>query len=601
MPYAQVNNLDYQQIKAALKDYLKANSANGELLDYDYEGSVISNLLDLLSYNTYYTAFNTNMVANEIFLDSATLRDNVVMLAKQLGYRPRSVTSPSTNIDFNVTIEGTAPSSLILKAGSAFTTIFDDNLYQYSILQDIRTTVSNGVAEFRNISIKEGIYITTGFTVNQSSNSQKFTLRNQNIDTSTITVKVFSSETLSEYKIYEVADNILDINAKSEIFFIDETEDEQYQISFGDGVFGNSLINNQFIQITYLTTNGAASNGANSFIFNGILQDDTGNAFTTVVDIVETPSNTSGGEEIESIKKIKKNAPKIYSSQQRAVTKEDYAALIRKIYPATSDVYVYGGEEDLPPEYGTVKIVIKPKNAEYLTTSTKRIILENLKKYSVASVRPFIIDASILYIELTSNIFYNSSATTKTTAAIRSFVIEALEKYLYESETEKFNGKFRYSKVVSAVDNSDPSITSNLTYLRMRKDFYPIINTPSYYEICYQNSFDRDCDDVTVYSTGFIVREYPTETVYMEDRNGVMVIYKIDSQTKNKIVLNREAGYVDYNKGEVKLYNITIIKGTYANNKIELRTIPLENDIIAKRESYLDVDVSKSTFTVRPE
>ena len=468
-------------------------------------------------------------------------------------------------------------------------------------MQDIRTTVSNGVAEFRNISIKEGIYITTGFTVNQSSNSQKFTLRNQNIDTSTITVKVFSSETSSVYKIYEVADNILDINAKSEIFFIDETEDEQYQISFGDGVFGNSLINNQFIQITYLTTNGAASNGANSFIFNGILQDDTGNAFTTVVDIVETPSNTSGGEEIESIKKIKKNAPKIYSSQQRAVTKEDYAALIRKIYPATSDVYVYGGEEDLPPEYGTVKIVIKPKNAEYLTTSTKRIILENLKKYSVASVRPFIIDASILYIELTSNIFYNSSATTKTTAAIRSFVIEALEKYLYESETEKFNGKFRYSKVVSAVDNSDPSITSNLTYLRMRKDFYPIINTPSYYEICYQNSFDRDCDDVTVYSTGFIVREYPTETVYMEDRNGVMVIYKIDSQTKNKIVLNREAGYVDYNKGEVKLYNITIIKGTYANNKIELRTIPLENDIVAKRESYLDVDVSKSTFTVRPE
>lgn len=601
MPYAQVNNLDYQQIKAALKDYLKANSANGELLDYDYEGSVISNLLDLLSYNTYYTAFNTNMVANELFLDSATLRDNVVMLAKQLGYRPRSVTSPSTNIDFNVTIEGTAPTSLILKSGSAFTTIFDDSLYQYSVLQDIRTTVSNGVAEFRNISIKEGIYITTGFTVNQSSNSQKFTLRNQNIDTSTITVKVFSSETSSEYKIYQAADNILDINAKSEIFFIDEVEDKQYEISFGDGVFGNSLVNNQFVQITYLTTNGASSNGANSFVFNGILQDETGNVFTTNVGIVGTPSNTSGGEEVESIKKIKKNASKIYSSQQRAVTKEDYAALVRKIYPATSDVYVYGGEEEMPPEYGTVKIVIKPKNADYLTASTKRIILDNLKKYSVASVRPSVIDASILYIELTSNIFYNSAATTKTTTAIRSSVIEALEKYLYESETEKFNGKFRYSKVVSAVDNSDPSITSNLTYLRMRKDFYPIINTPSYYEICYQNSFDRDCDDVTVYSTGFIVREYPNETVYLEDRNGIIVIYKIDSQTKNKIVLNREAGYVDYNKGEVKLYNITIIKGTYSNNKIELRTIPRENDIVAKRESYLDVDVSKSTFTVRPE
>jgi hypothetical protein len=601
MPYAQINNLDYQQIKAALKDYLKANSANGELLDYDYEGSVISNLLDLLSYNTYYTAFNTNMVANELFLDSATLRDNVVMLAKQLGYRPRSVTSPSTNISFNISFQGTAPSSIILKAGSAFTTIFDDGLYQYSVLQDIRTTVSNGVAQFSNISIKEGIYITNSFTVNQSSNSQKFTLKNQNIDTSTIRVKVFTSENSTEYKIYQAADNILEINSNSKIYFIDEIEDEQYEIVFGDGVFGRKLLNNEYVQITYLTTNGSASNGANSFIFNGILQDDTGNLFTTVVDIVGTPDNTSGGEEIESIRKIKKNAPKIYSSQQRAVTKEDYAALVRKIYPSTSDVYVYGGEEELPPEYGTVKIVIKPKNADYLTSSTKRTILEELKKYSVASVRPFIMDPSILYVELTSSIFYNSSITTKTTEAIRSLVIEALEKYLYESETEKFNGKFRYSRVVSAIDNSDPSITSNLTYLRMRKDFYPIINTPSYYEICFQNSFDKECDDVTVYSTGFVVREYPNETVYLEDRDGTMVIYKIDSQTKNKIVLNREAGYADYAKGEVKLYNITIIKGTYSNNKIELRTIPKENDIVAKRESYLDVDISKSTFTVRPE
>jgi hypothetical protein len=601
MPYAQINNLDYQQIKAALKDYLKANSANGELLDYDYEGSVISNLLDLLSYNTYYTAFNTNMVANELFLDSATLRDNVVMLAKQLGYRPRSVTSPSTNISFNISFQGTAPSSIILKAGSAFTTIFDDGLYQYSVLQDIRTTVSNGVAQFSNISIKEGIYITNSFTVNQSSNSQKFTLKNQNIDTSTIRVKVFTSENSSQYKIYQAADNILQINSNSEIYFIDEIEDEQYEIVFGDGVFGRKLLNNEYVQITYLTTNGSASNGANSFIFNGILQDDTGNLFTTNVDIVGTPDNTSGGEEIESIRKIKKNAPQIYSSQQRAVTKEDYAALVRKIYPSTSDVYVYGGEEELPPEYGTVKIVIKPKNADSLTSSTKRTILGELKKYSIASVRPFVIDPSILYVELTSSIFYNSSITTKTTEAIRSLVIEALEKYLYESETEKFNGKFRYSRVVSAIDNSDPSITSNLTYLRMRKDFYPIVNTPSYYEICFQNSFDKECDDVTVYSTGFVVREYPNETVYLEDRDGTMVIYKIDSQTKNKIVLNREAGYVDYAKGEVKLYNITIIKGTYSNNKIELRTIPKENDIVAKRESYLDVDISKSTFTVRPE
>jgi len=601
MPYAQLNNLDFQQIKQTLKDYLKANSANGDLLDYDYEGSVINNLLDLLAYNTYYTAFNTNMVANEVFLDSATLRDNVVSLAKQLGYRPRSITSPSTNINFNVAFDGTPPSSIILKAGSAFTTIFDDSAYQYSVIDDVRTSVTNGVAEFRDVFIKEGTYVTTSFTVNESSTSQRFVLRNQGIDTSTIRVRVYPSQNDSNYTLYQAADNILNLNAQSLVYFVSEIEDEQYELIFGDGIFGRKLENNEYIQITYLTTTGPASNGANSFVFNGILQDETGNIFTTDVSIVGVPENTSGGEDIESINKIKKNAPKLYSAQERAVTKEDYAALVRKLYPATSDVYVYGGEEELPPEYGTVKIVIKPKNAESLTPSTKKKILDDLKKYSVASVRPFIIDPSILYIELTSRIFYNSLSTSKTTEVIRSLVIEVLENYLSVSETEKFNGKFRHSKAVSAIDNADPSITSNLTNLRLRKDFYPILNTPSYYEICFQNVLDLECDESTVYSTGFVIREYPNDIVYLEDRFGVMVIYKLDSQTQQKVVLKPDVGYVDYLNGEVKLYDITIIKGSYSNNKIELRVIPKNNDILAKRESYLDVDISKSTFTVSPE
>jgi hypothetical protein len=601
MPYAQLNNLDFQQIKQTLKDYLKANSANGDLLDYDYEGSVINNLLDLLAYNTYYTAFNTNMVANEIFLESATLRDNVVSLAKQLGYRPRSITSPSTTIDFNVAFEGTVPPSAILRAGSAFTTIFDDSAYQYSVIDDVRTSVTNGVAEFRNVLIKEGTYVTTSFTVNESSTSQRFILRNQGIDTSTIRVRVYSGQNNTSYTLYQAADNILNLSATSLVYFISEIEDEQYELIFGDGVFGRKLENNEFVEITYLTTTGPASNGANSFVFNGILEDESGNIFTTEVSIVGVPENTSGGEEIESINKIKKNAPKVYSAQERAVTKEDYAALIRKIYPATSDVYVYGGEDEMPPEYGTVKIVVKPRNAESMTPSTKRQILENLKKYSVASVRPFIVDPSILYIELTSNIFYNSSSTTKTSEVIRSLVIEVLENYLAVSETEKFNGKFRYSKVVGSIDNADASITSNLTEVRLRKDFYPIVNTPSYYEICFQNSLDVECDTSTVYSTGFVTREYPNDTVYLEDRGGVMVIYKLDSQTKQKVVLNPDVGYVDYKKGEIKLFNLTIIKGSYSTNKIEIRVIPRENDILAKRECYLDVDISKSTFTVRPE
>jgi len=596
MPYTQVNNLDYLQIKATLKDYLKAQT---DFTDYDYEGSVISHLLDVLAYNTYYTAFNTNMVVNELFLDSATLRDNVVSLAKQLGYRPRSVTSPSTAITFNATFNGTAPDTITLKAGSAFTTIFDDTLYQYSIIDDVKANVVNGEANFSDVTIKEGTYLKSYYTVNTTLKSQKFILTNRNIDTSTIRVKVFPNVTSTSYELYRPADNVLSVTPSSRVFFIEEIEDENYEIVFGDGIFGRKLENNEYIEISYLTTSGPASNGATAFVFNGILADSNNNTnYTINVTITTTPDKTSGGEDIESIDKIKKNATKMYGAQDRAVTAEDYAALIRKIYPATSDIIIFGGEEDNPPQYGKVKIVVKPKNTAQLTAYAKNEILKELKKYAVASVRPEIMDPSIIYVEMISKIFYDSNKTTLTPEKIKTLVIETLEKYIASSDTEKFNGKFRYSKFVGSIDNAENSITSNLTSVRLRKDFYPALNATYYYELCFQNAFDEECELSTVYSTGFTVREYPNDTVYLEDRAGKMVLYRLDTQTGDKIVLNREIGTVDYAKGEVKLYDVTIIKGTYSDNKIELRVIPLENDITASREVYLDVDIAKSSFTV---
>lgn len=599
MPYTQVNNLDYLQIKAALKDYLKAQT---DITDYDYEGSVISHLLDVLAYNTYYTAFNTNMVVNELFLDSATLRDNVVSLAKQLGYRPRSVTSPSTNISFRATFTGTAPDTITLKAGAAFTTIFDDTLYQYSVLEDVKANVIGGIADFTNVSIKEGTYLKAYFTVNTNLKSQKFILSNPFIDTSTIRVKVFPNSSSTSFEIYRPADNVLNVTPTSRVFFIEEVEDENYEIMFGDGIFGRKLENNEYIEITYLTTNGPASNGATSFVFNGILADTFGNTgFTINVSVPSAPEGTSGGEDIESIDKIKKNAPKMYGAQDRAVTADDYEAIIRRIYPATSDIIIFGGEEDNPPQYGKVKIVVKPRNTASLTTYTKRSIIQELKKYCVASITPEIMDPSIIYIEVISNVFYDTNKTTLTPDKIKSLVVETVEKYILSSDIEKFNGKFRYSKIVGSIDNAENSITSNLTRIVLRKDFYPILNASSYYELCFQNAFDAECDISTVYSTGFVVEEYPSDTVYLEDRAGKMVLYRLDAQTGDKIVLNREQGIVDYVKGEVKLYNLSVVKGTYNDNKIELRVVPLKNDITASREVYLDVDIPRSTFTVVQE
>lgn len=599
MPYAQVNNLDYANIKTALKEYLKAQT---DFTDYDYEGSVISNLLDVLAYNTYYTAFNTNMVVNELFLDSATLRDNVVALAKQLGYRPRSITSPSTSIDFDVTFQGTTPSTIFLKAGSAFTTIFDDTLYQYSIVEDIKTTVSGNTAQFRGVEIKEGTYLKNYFTFDASLKSQRFILTNPFVDTSTIRVRVYPNSTSTSFEVYQLADNILNVSPISKVFYITEIEDEKYEITFGDGIFGRKLENGEYIEISYLTCNGPASNGANLFVFNGVLEDTNGSsAYTVNVSVVGTPDNTSGGEEIESIDRIKVNAPKMYGTQDRAVTPEDYAAILQKLYPATSDIIVFGGEEDNPPQFGKVRIAIKPQNFPRLTSSTKQRLIKELKKYSIASITPEIIDPSIIYIELISRVFYDRNKTNLRGERIRSLVIGVLENYINSSDTEKFNGKFRYSKFVAAIDNAENSITSNLTQIRLRKDFYPILNTPSYYELCFQNSFDRDIDQTTVYSTGFTVREFPNFTVYLEDRNGRIVLYRLDPQTSDKIVLNQNIGTVDYIKGEVKLYNLSITKGTYSDNKIELRVIPLENDITASREVYLDVDIQNSTFTVIEE
>ena len=367
------------------------------------------------------------MVVNELFIDSATLRDNVVSIAKQLGYRPKSATSPTAYISFNINYTNpTTDTELILQAGTGFISSYDNNVYSYVVTDDVLAQVINNVATFTNVPIREGTLLTNTFTVNTAIKSQRFILDNQDIDTNTIRVQVYpGGGSFSEE--YKIADNILGVDGDSKVFFLDEIEDQRYEILLGDGVLGKKVSNNSRIEVSYLTTAGPESNGVKTFVFTGVVQNPNGvspNAFTTTVTST-TPS--SGGEEIESTSKIKYTAPKAYGTQDRAVTAQDYEAIVRKVYPATSDIIIFGGEDQDPPEYGKVFIVLKPTDASYLTSLTKSQIIADLKKYVVASVEPRIVDPSILYVEMTSKIHYNSGVTDQTPSNIRDKVISSIQ------------------------------------------------------------------------------------------------------------------------------------------------------------------------------
>ena len=603
MPYSQLNQLDFNNIKNSLKEYLRANS---DFTDYDFEGSTLSQLLDVLAYNTYYTAFNTNMVVNEMFLDSATLRDNVVAIAKQLGYRPKSATASKAVVTANLSYTSpNAPTTAVIRRGKAFTAIFDNTVYQYSVLDDVKTPVNNGIAIFENVEIYSGNIVTDFHTVQSVMRNQRFLLKNQNIDTTTIRVKVFQSQQSTAFELYDYAENILNVNPESKVFFLTEIEDENYEVKFGDGVFGRKLLNGEYIEISYLTTPGPATNGAKIFSFNALVEDQDStvtniNALAINVNNIQTVSASSGGEFSESLDRIKFNAAKSYATQDRAVTAEDYKAIVRNLYPSVADITAFGGEEDSPPEYGVVKIVIKPKYATTFTSFTKNELEKKLKKYSVASVTPKIVDPSILYVELTSKIYYDTNLTTYKSDKIKSLTIRNIENYIVLSDTEKFNGKFRYSKFVGVIDDSDTSIKSNLTSITMRKDFYPAINSKFYYEICFKNPIMQD-DMPTITSTGFTVREFPLDTVYIEDRSGKLVLYKLDSITGDKKVLRPNLGEIDYATGELRMYDLIILKGSFNDDKIEIRAMPAENDIVSAREMFLDVDITKSKFTIIQE
>lgn len=597
MPFTKFNNLDFDQIKTSIKDYLRANS---NFTDFDFEGSNFSVLIDTLAYNTYITAFNSNMVANESFLDSATLRENVVSIARTIGYIPASKASAKAEVIITINSVADTP-TLTLNAGTVCLANYDSTAYNFSIPENITTNLKNGTAIFGSITnpviLYEGTFLKNQFTVDTSIN-QRFIVDNDSVDASTIKVYVKGPADSGLGIEYTRTDNILNLDKNSRIYLIQEVKDEKYEIIFGDGLFGKKLENNSVVTITYITTSGLDGNGPSSFSFSGSLTKASGQNVIFDDVNVSTISKASSGGNIESIDSIKYYAPRLYSSQYRAVTARDYESIIKSIYPNAQAVSVVGGEELSPPQYGKVFVSIKPKSGFYVSDFDKRSILFNLKNYSLSGVSQEIIDLKVLYIELDSSVYYNSTQVT-TADNLKTNILNALDSYSSSLNLNKFGGRFKYSKVLQIIDNVDNAITSNITKIIIRRDLRAQINQFAQYELCYGNKFHINEKGFNIKSTGFKISGV-ADTVYLTDvpnkdssgnldgsGKGVISVIKIsEGMTKYPVVI-KSAGTVDYTNGEIILNTINITSTERPNNIIEVQAFPESNDIVGLRDLYL--------------
>ena len=625
MPFTKFTNLDFDQIKTSIKDYLRANST---FSDFDFEGSNFSVLIDTLAYNTYITAFNSNMIVNESFLDSATLRENVVSLARNIGYVPRSRTAARATISFTVSTTEDTP-TLTLQRGLVCVGTANDTTYTFSIPENITATVVNGVASFDNISVYQGTYLTKRFDYDGSLD-QRFILNNSYIDTSTLSVYVRKTSESGLGIEYSAIDNILGTTSDSRIYILQEVQDEKYEIKFGDGIIGKKLGDyvggdGTVVTANYIITDGEEGNGASVFSFSGSIV----TASNTLIDsgnvTITTNQASQNGSSIEPIDSIKYYAPRVYSAQNRAVTSRDYEAIIKRIYPETESVAVVGGEELDPPEYGNVVLSIKPKNGSFVSDFNKSRILSQLKQYTVSGINPKIVDLKSLYVEIDSSVYYNSTQVSSADS-LKTNVLNSITKYSESLDLNKFGGRFKYSKVLQVIDTTDSAITSNITKVRIRRDLKASLNQFAQYELCFGNKFHVNPSGLNIKSTGFKISG-ESSTVYLTDtptittgnsaitsataasqvfltrprqisaKTGVLSIVKIDA-SGNSIVVAKDVGKVDYVKGEITIGTINITETSISGGIIEIQAFPESNDVIGLKDLYLSFDISKSTINM---
>ncbi len=597
MPFTKFTNLDFDQIKSQIKSYLRANS---DFKDFDFDGSNFSVLIDTLAYNTYITAFNSNMVVNESFLDSATLRENVVSLARNIGYVPRSRSAAKAEISFSINTTSNTP-TLTLAAGLVCVGATENTTVMFSIPSSITTTVNNGVASFNNIEVYQGTYLSKQFLVDGSLD-QRFVLDNSFMDSSTIVVRVQGPNETTLGREYLRSNNILNIDSTSEIYLLQEVQDEKYELLFGDGYFGKKLENGTIITATYIITDGKAGNGSSIFSYSGRVLDSDNNPVVPTNNItITTNQSAANGGDIESVDSIKYFAPRIYASQYRAVTARDYEAIIQSIYPNTESVAVVGGEELDPPEFGQVLISIKPKNGDFVSDFDKQNIQSKLKNYALSGINQKIIDLKVLYVEIDSAIYYNSSQVSNVNG-VKSKVVDVLNTFS-TSNINKFGGRFKYSKLGQIIDGSDSSITSNITRVIIRRNMKCLLNQSAQYELCYGNTFKKNAGGFNIKSTGFTIANQPGTLYFTDVPNetgdmGVLSVVRESSESNEFTVVVKSAGTIDYKKGEIIVNTITITSTVVANDVIEIQACPDSNDVIGLKDLYLSFSVADSTINM---
>ena len=609
MPLANYANLDFGQVKSTLREYLKENS---NFTDYDFEGSNLSTILDVLAYNTYITSYNANMVANEVFIDSATLRENVVSLARNIGYLPKSRKAAAATISFFIDTSNITPtpSTITLKKGPVATSSgsFGNQSFVYSILEDITVPVSNGEANFSNISIYEGNLLTSNFTYSARNPNQKFILPNIGVDTDLINISVNPNQQSSRSVKYSRQDSLFDIDSNSKVYYLQEVDDERYQVIFGDGIFGNKLEDNNFIAVDYITSNGDAANGVSSFVFAGRLvyvRNSQEYTVTNGISQLSTGISSSGGESIEGVESIKKFAPRIYASQNRALTANDYETIIpARIYPETESISVFGGEELVPPQYGKVFISIKPRFGDFIPNLIKENIKTKLKKYSVAGIVPEILDLKYLYLEVNTKIYYNTNLAPSP-AYVSTVVQNNTTKYSESTELNKYGARFKYSKFLKMVDDSHESVTSNITTVAVRRDLGVVLDTFAEYQISFGNSFHiRNMSGYNIKTSAFKIAGVQLN-VYLSDIpntnrvTGSLFLFTLPSVgSQSPTIVKRNVGTINYVSGTVTLNPVNVLAGKTKDGQsvIEIEATPTSNDVVGLQDLYLQLDISSSNF-----
>ena len=616
MPLVNFSNLDFDQVKESIKDYLRANS---NFTDYDFEGSNLTTIIDTLAYNTYITSYNANMVSNEVFIDSATLRENVVSLARNIGYVPRSRKSAVAKITFEVDVSNTSAVTVTLNAGAVTTSrstgVNRTRNFIFSIPNDITVPVnSDGKAVFSEIEIYEGTYVNQTFTVDSNNPTQKFILPNSGIDTDLISVIVRDTAGSTVSRKFDMFESLFDVTKNTRAFFLQEISQERYELLFGDGIFGVKLENSNFVEASYITCNGSEANNISNFNFIGNLVDNNGASISSGVSIISTEEASGGGKAIESVESVKKYAPQIYASQNRAVTASDYEALIPKVYPEAESVSAFGGEDLTPPQFGKVFVSIKPFNGVFLSSAIKQNLQQEIKKFSVAGIRAEIIDLKYLYVEADCETYYNTNQAPSP-SFVQSVVIKNITNYADSSDLNQFGARFKYSKFQKIVDSSHESVCSNITTIQMRRDMTAKLNQFAEYELCFGNQFhvknhghsavfQGNLLGYNIRSTGFTVSGI-SGVVYMGDKptgnleKGTVFLFKLNSPTE-PIIVKQNIGTIDYKKGEIKLNPINVISTVVNRNSpiIEVSANPLSNDVIGLQDLFLQLDVNNTTVDV---